>query len=218
MARDVVCISFASGAGGEDVGRLVAEQLGFAYINEEIISRAAERAGIEPDAVAGEERRKSMFENLMDAMASGGAATGVPPYFGDEVPSEHVRVYIREAVQEVAEHGNVVIAAHAASYAVKLGARQLRVLITAPREARAARLGIAQGLDELEAGRMVKRSDAGRVDYLKRFYGVGQELPIHYDLVINTEGLSIEEAAALVVEATADRPSSETSAVAAQAG
>jgi cytidylate kinase len=212
VARDVVCISYASGAGGEEVARLVADRLGYLFVNEEIISRAAERAGIDPETVAGEERRKSMFENLMEAMAHGGAATGVPPVFADEVPSESVRAYIREAVQEVAERGNAVIVAHAASYAVRLGARQLRVLITAPREARSARLGTAEGLDELEAGRLVKRSDAGRVDYLKRFYGVGQELPIHYDLVLNTEMLSVDEAAALIVQATA----SETSPAAAR--
>jgi uncharacterized protein len=210
VARDVVCISFTSGAGGEEVGRLVADRLGFVYVDEEIIARAAERAGVDEATVADEERRKSMFENLMEAMAHG-AATGAPPVFADELPSESVRAYIREAVQEVAEQGNAVIVAHAASYALRLGARQLRVLVTAPREIRAARLGIAHGLDELEAGRMVKRSDAGRVDYLKRFYGVGQELPIHYDLVISTEMLTADEAAELVVRAAADRPSSEQS-------
>src|SRR5437667_12887280 len=130
MVRDVVCISYTSGAGGEEIGRLVAERLGFLYVNEEIVSRAAERAGIDPGTVADEERRKSMFENLMEAMAHGGAATGVPPVFADEVPSEHVRAYIRETLQEAAERGNAVIAAHAAAYAVHLGERQPRVPVT----------------------------------------------------------------------------------------
>ncbi|MEN3340744.1 MAG: hypothetical protein V7644_148 [Actinomycetota bacterium] len=216
MARDVVCISYASGAGGEQVGRLVAERLGFLYVDEEIVARAAEQAGVDPGAVADEERRKSMFENLMEAMAHGGGATGAAPVFADEVPGEHVREYIRDAVQEVAEHGNAVIAAHAASYAVRSGTRQLRVLVTAPRETRTARLALAQGLDEAEAGKILKRSDAGRADYLKRFYGVGEELPTHYDLVLNSETISIEDAAALVVEAAVDRPSSETSSVGAR--
>jgi hypothetical protein len=206
VSRDVVCISYASGAGGEEVGRLVAERLGFLYVDEEIVGRAAERAGIEPGAIADEERRKSMFENLMEAMAHGGAATGAAPVFADEVPGEHVRAYIREAVQEVADHGNAVIAAHAASYAVRSGPRQLRVLVTAPRETRSARLALAQRLDETEAGKVLKRSDAGRADYLKRFYGVAEELPIHYDLVLNTETISVEDAAALVVAAAAERP------------
>src|SRR5688572_5437508 len=33
------------GAGGEEVGRLVAEALGFDYVDEDIVARAAERGG-----------------------------------------------------------------------------------------------------------------------------------------------------------------------------
>jgi cytidylate kinase len=201
VGRDVICISHTTGAGGDEVGRLVAERLGFLYVDDAIISHAAERSGLEAGVVADEERRKSFFENLMEAMAHGGSATGVPPVFADEVPAEAVRGYITEAVQETAERGNAVIVSHAASYAVRLGERELRVFVTAPRETRAARLAAEDGIDELEAGRLVKKSDAGRVDYLKRFYGVGQELPLHYDLVINTETLSPAEAAELVVHA-----------------
>jgi cytidylate kinase len=56
----------------------------------------------------------------------------------------------------------------------------------------------------MEATRFIKKSDAGRVDYLKRFYGVSVELPIHYDLVINTDALSVEQAAALIAQAVGD--------------
>jgi len=38
-----VCISHAEGAGGEEVGRLVADRLGFVYVDEEIVARARER-------------------------------------------------------------------------------------------------------------------------------------------------------------------------------
>jgi hypothetical protein len=201
VGRDVVCISHTSGAGGEEVGRLVAARLGFLYADEEVIARAAERSGIDPEAVADEERRKSFFANLMETMAYGGSVTGAPPIATDEVPSESVRGFIREAIREIAEHGKAVIVAHAASYAVSADERQLRVLVTAPRDTRAKRLAQAEGLSDLEAVRVLKRSDAGRVDYLKRFYGVGEELPIHYDLVVNTEALSPEQAAELVVRA-----------------
>jgi hypothetical protein len=47
-----------------------------------------------------------------------------------------------------------------------------------------------------KAARAIKKSDADRADYLKRFYRVAEEL--HYDLVINIEAVSIEQAAALI--------------------
>ena len=84
-----------------------------------------------------------------------------------------------------------------------LGGRDgvLRVLVTASPETRARRVGDAAGLDERQAGRMVKDADAARADYLKRFYKVERELPTHYDLVVNTDVLGEEQAASLVVHA-----------------
>jgi CheY-like chemotaxis protein len=46
--------------------------------------------------------------------------------------------------------------------------------------------------------RAVNNSDAGRADYLKRFYGISEELPTHYDLVVNTDAVSVEQAAGLI--------------------
>jgi cytidylate kinase len=44
-------------------------------------------------------------------------------------------------------------------------------------------------------------ADAGRRDYPKSFHGVDQEAPTHYDLVLNTDVLRIEEAARVVSRA-----------------
>src|SRR5436309_1655442 len=79
------------GAGGEEVVRLVAKRLGFLYADEEGIARAAEHSGIDPEAFADEERLKSLYENLLQAMAYGGSVTGAPPVAGDDHSSESVR-------------------------------------------------------------------------------------------------------------------------------
>jgi len=201
MPRNVVCISHASGAGGEEIGHLVADRLGFLYVDEDVIDRAAKRAGIDPETVAEEERRKPLFAGLLDYLAEGGGQTVLAAGVAPEMRSYAVRMFIRSAIQEVAARGNAVIVAHAASYAVGAGEQPLRVLITATPETRAARVGAAEELDDSEAARVIKKSDAGRADYLKRFYGVAEELPIHYDLVISTETLTVEQAAALISQA-----------------
>jgi cytidylate kinase len=74
------------------------------------------------------------------------------------------------------------------------------VFVTASPPTRAERVASTLGVDEKQAGRAIKRSDAERADYIKRFYGVGAELPTHYDLVINTDRLAPDDAARLIVE------------------
>ncbi len=94
-----------------------------------------------------------------------------------------------------------MIVAHAASYAVTPGPEALRVLVTASPQTRVARIRRAEGVDEARAVRALKESDACRSDYLRRFYGIDEELPTHYDLVLNTDVLSIERAAEVVSQA-----------------
>src|SRR5947209_6920957 len=136
MAASVICISRALGAGGEDVARLVSEKLGFVYVDEEIIARAAERSGVDHETVADEERRKSLMANLIAAMADGGATMGAPPVERSwhEPSSDDVRSFIRDAIEEFAAKGNAVIVAHAASQALPSSMGALRVLVTASPE------------------------------------------------------------------------------------
>jgi cytidylate kinase len=202
----VVCISHAAGAGGEEVGRLVADRLGFLYVNEEIVARAAAKGGIDAADVADEERRKSLGARVLNAIAQGGGeawALGASGPLGsrEELDSDDIQSLIRETIEQTAARGNAVIVAHAASYAIGRGDAVLRVLVTASPDTRATRVAGAEGLDQAGAVRAVKESDAGRADYLKRFYDVGEESPTHYDLILNTDALSIEQAAELVSQA-----------------
>ncbi len=198
MACNVVCISRTAGAGGEELGRLVAERLGFRYVDDEIIARAAARGGIAPHEVADEERRKSLIARVLETLALGSSDLGGSPLGAGELHGDDVRALIRETVEQTAAGGNTVIVAHAASYAVTPGPDALRVLVTASIHTRAGRVGDAEGLEQAQAARAVKDSDAARRDYLKRFYDVDEELPTHYDLVVNTDMLSVEQAAELV--------------------
>jgi Cytidylate kinase-like family len=193
VACSVVCISHATGAGGEDVGRLVAERLRFLYVDEEIVARAAAMGSVDPGDVADAERRKSLVHRMLEALAqdSGEAwALGGAPSHGAELSGADLRTLIRETIAQTAASGRVVIVAHAASFAVEPGPQAVRVFVTASPQTREARVGGS-----------VNESDKGRRDYLKRFYDVDEELPTHYDLVVNTDVLTAEQAADIVARA-----------------
>lgn len=208
MACSVVCVSHTTGSGGGEVGKRVAEQLGYLYVDEEIVSRAAAQGGLEPGDVADEERRQSFAARVLQTLAEGGGdawtlGAGVFATM-ESIRPEDVRALIRETVVQTAARGNVVIVAHAASYALNPGARTLRVFVTSSPATREERVGETDGLDRGQAARAVKDSDASRRDYLKRFYSIDRESPTDYDLVVNTDLLTTERAAEIVVRA-ADR-------------
>ena len=204
MACSAVCISHATGAGGEEVGRLVAGDLGFLFVDDEIVAQAAAGGGIHLDEVADEERRKSLAARLVEALGQGGEAWAVTHGSSPSQEarrSDDIRALIRETIAQTATRGRVVIVAHGASHVVPPGTEALRVLVTASPTTRARRVGDAKGLDDAGAMREVKREDAARRDYLRRFYDIDEELPTQYDVVVNTDVLSLEQAARLVVQA-----------------
>src|SRR5436853_720076 len=167
MACNVVCVSHTTGSGGDEIGKRVAEQLGYLYVDEEIVARAAAQGELEPGEVADEERRKSFASRVLETLAEGGgdawtlAATAGMEY----VRPADVRALIRETVVQTAARGNVVIVAHAASYALNPGARTLRVFVTSSPATREERVGETDGLDRGQAARAVKDSAASRSDY-----------------------------------------------------
>jgi hypothetical protein len=204
-ATKVVAISRAAGAEGERIGALVAERLGFRYVDEEIITRAAEKQGVDPAAIADAERRKSVILRLLEGLGRSGAAgatPGGPMWVPDDATelaqSRDRRALIRETIHETAGQGDVVIVAHAAAFALAGRDDLVRVLITAPAEIRTRRLAEARDGDQAKAATELKRSDEARAAYLKTFYEVEHELPTHYDLVVNTEVLDPDEAADLI--------------------
>jgi cytidylate kinase len=98
-----------------------------------------------------------------------------------------------------------VIGSHAASIPLAGRADVLRALVTASFDARVERVARDDRRGASNPARFVRDSDAGRADYFQRFYGIERELPTHYDLVINTDAWTADEAADIIVAAARRR-------------
>ncbi|HEY2773812.1 MAG TPA: cytidylate kinase-like family protein [Candidatus Binatia bacterium] len=209
MSLRTICISLTQESGGEAIGHAVAETLGYRFVDEEIISKAAELASVEPERVIAAEQQQPLMQRLLDRLPSAtamveslvrsGRATTGPPVTGDEL-----REIIREAIHEIADIGNVVIVAHAASIALAGKPGVLRVLVTAPEETRIDRLAESRLLTRVNASLVITESDIARRGYFQSFYRIEDEQPTLYDLVINTEVLTTRRATEIILAAVRD--------------
>ncbi len=208
MTTRIVTISHATGAGGEGIGRSVADRLGFRYVDEEIIEVAAKKYGLDTAVVADAERRKTLLARILDDLGSAPLIdpSGAAGFLMAETASlprpDDLRAVIVDAIRETAQRGDVVIVSHAAGIPLAGRGDLLRVLVTASFENRVERFAAVAQTDKTEATRRLKDSDAGRADYFRRFYRIEHELPTHYDLVINTDTLRAHEAVDIIVAAS----------------
>jgi cytidylate kinase len=205
MVAKVVCISRAMYTGAESIAQQVAKDLGFRYVDEEIVARAAEMKNLTVSEVESAERRKSFIAQVLEDIADTGS--DLTAYVTDNKnarrPSDKARDIIREAILETSKEGNVVIVAHAASYALGRAKQVLRVLITGSEFGRVNKWAqTSGGASPRKAAEEIRDSDAARAVYLERFYDVKQELPEHYDITLSIDSFQPAVIRELIVSAS----------------
>jgi len=183
-----VAFSRLPASGGDEVARRVAEWLDYGFFGIEVIDR-----------IAGDPGLCERLEADLDApMRAAIDARLHRVYAGGRIQEEPLRRAVR-AIATLGERGMAVLLGRGA-VAILPPSRTLRVLVVAPAPVRADRLATAEGLSREAAAARLAERDAARARFLRTHFDVAHEDPTGYDLVLNTEALSIDAAAALVVE------------------
>jgi cytidylate kinase len=205
MGLHAVCISRAIWVGAESIATDVAKELGFRYVDEEIVKLAAEKRNLNPSVVADAEVRKNFLAQLVSDLKRGGMTeliNYIPGQRSMPTSNDDERVLIQDAIRATADQGGAVIVAHAASYALAGRPDVLRVLITGSPMARANRWLLSSGgKSPREAQETIRTSDEARAHYLKRFYNVESESPADYDLTLSTDKMEPQQVKDLIVQA-----------------
>lgn len=108
---------------------------------------------------------------------------------------------VRQVILECAQAGNVIIVGRGGQAILRDMSGVLRVKIVGSEEIRVRRLMQRLGIDAKEAERQIRRSDRERARYLKHFHGLDWEDLRLYDLVLNTDRLTVDAAVQLIIEA-----------------
>jgi cytidylate kinase len=180
----IVTISQALGSSGEAIGRALAADLTYAFVDREIILKAAERLG----QGVGEleqliEGRPTLLERLTETRRDYLAA-------------------VEAVIWEFAAPDNVVLVGRGSTFVLRRIRHAFRVRVTAPLHVRARRLEEERGLVP-GAEDVVARSDRDWAARIRFLYDVALDDPLQYDLVLNTARLDVPAAVATIRAALA---------------
>jgi cytidylate kinase len=198
----LITISRQFGAGGSSVAQLVAERLGWALIDNELVDRVAARAGLSPQEVAAqEERMPGLFERIVLALAASSQEILTPESAGSIKPIEEPRlVQITEkVVAEAAAEGRVVLVGRASAAVLSGSHDAIHARLVAPKAQRIEVVAAREKIDAEAAEALIDKTDANRARYHREYYRREWSDPALYHLTLNTGALGYDGAADLVV-------------------
>lgn len=206
MTGKVITVSRQLGSDGEEIARRLAEKMGGAYLDREIVSRAAALAGVSEETVQEAERAQSFLERMVELLGRYPVAAelGVPITDLPPTPPLTVDTYrklIEDVIRSVAEKGPAVILGHGGPMVLREDRGALRVYICAPLERRIAYLMGREGITAEEAKRRIQENDNRAANYFRTYYRVNWHDPLLYDLVINSDRITVDAAVGLILQA-----------------
>lgn len=183
----VITVARQLGSGGSYIGQRVAQRLGYAYIDRQILQQAAIELGVEEAVLEDrDERLQGFWERLLTVFALGppdGAYTPPPHLVTDTDLIETER----RLIPQLATRGPCVVLGHGGFHLLRDCARLLNIFVHAPLEFRIARvMSIYHAKSEDEAVRTIERSDHERRRYIHNFVGVDWFDARNYHLTIDS--------------------------------
>jgi cytidylate kinase len=217
----VITLSRQFGAGGQGIGRSLAERFDAEYLDREVVALAAARLGIpEAEAEGYDERLPGLWQRVVAALTTSAPEVSMPPLPADvasgPVIGERLAALTRAVIEEAADRGNAVILGRGGGYILRDRPAVLRVQLHASLDARVANVMARVeeappdvAADDASLRDLCRRVDGARARYIKSRFGADWNDTRNYDLSIDTgrvgfgRAVDLIETAARHVSATA---------------
>ena len=180
--KNVITIGRQFGSGGHDIGKILAEKLGYDFYDAEIIQMTAGTTGYTPEFIKKNEEimTNSLIYDLVNQMY-------LNADMQDEAPKDKIFEAECQVVRNLAKKGNCVIVGRCADYVLRNSGNCLKVFFSAPLMSRIRRVAQRQNISEGEAKATVQKNEKLRADnyryYTRRMWGAAG----NFDLSLNTD-------------------------------
>ena len=202
----IVTIRGQLGSGASEIGKLVADRLHIDYVDREIIAEISERLKWSKQGIAEKEMppgslRGRILGVLSHTYPDAGYTGAYAPTWEIPLGDTSYLAGLESVIKELAASSSIVIRGRGSQFILKDYPGVLHVLVVAPLGIRLKRVMESLELDEKHAEKEIERFDSSRREFTKRYFKAELENPGNYDLVINTEHLSFDSAASIIVGA-----------------
>lgn len=180
--KNVIAIGRQFGSGGHDIGKILAEKLGYDFYDAEIIQMTAGTTGYTPEFIKKNEEimTNSLIYDLVNQMY-------LNADMQDEAPKDKIFEAECQVVRNLAKKGNCVIVGRCADYVLRNSGNCLKVFFSAPLMSRIRRVAQRQNISEGEAKATVQKNEKLRADNYRYYTRRMWDAAGNFDLSLNTD-------------------------------
>ncbi|MDO4852669.1 MAG: cytidylate kinase-like family protein [Clostridia bacterium] len=185
MAYRIITVSRQFGSGGRSVGKKLAEKLGYAYYDKELVKQVSLATGFAPEFIEekGEyAQSRSKLSYLFTTVGTAGVMNGM-------TAADYLYTMQRKVILDLAEKGDCVIVGRCADYILRDRPDTLHAFIHAPVPYRAERIVRLYGESEQSPEKRLADKDGKRRVNYEHFTGRTWGAAENYDISLNTESI-----------------------------
>ena len=200
----VITISREVGSGGRTIGRALAEKLGVRFCDTNLINSLVEKFDLSAkniEMIKGQ--KKNWLADILQRITPvphAGALGSTGQEFAPAVTNDELFRAESEILKEIAAQESCVIAGRSGFFVLKDCPNKLDILIRSSLSNRISRIVEKQNVSREEAERIVERVDAQRENFVRRYTDTSRYDARNYDLVLNVDGLTGDEAVDIILK------------------
>ncbi len=186
------------GSGGKDIGIRLGELLGFRVYDKDLLFLAAQKNGINPDALRRVDEKAT--NSLLYTLAIGSSLYGARN-FGVDVPiNDQLFITQTEIIKKAAEEENCIFIGRCADYVLRNHPDRISIFVYADKEDRISRISEELGIDRDEALSLINKTDKRRINYYNFYTGRKWGKYDNYHLSLDSSLLGIEGSAQMIAD------------------
>lgn len=191
MEKIIITVGRQFGSGGREVGKRVAEALGIAFYDKELLAVAAKESGLSAQFL--EDYDEKPTNSLLYSIVVG--QSHMLLHGNGHISVEQMASKAqRDAVKSVADKGSCVIVGRCADYILREEPGLIRIFISAAEEDRIRHVTERDGMTPEKAADKIRRMDKARKSYYS-FHADGDwGEAANYDLCINVSKYGVDKA------------------------
>ena len=197
MKHIIINVGRQVGAGGQEIGRMLAKDFEAKFYDRELLNLAAKESGFSEKFFKQNDEKKGFLRGLLNVQMphlSGGNL------YGSNFSQESLFQFQSDAIRKAAAEGSCVFLGRCADYVLRDFDNVVNIFVTASIDFRVELVSKVKGLDTDHARKLIEQVESARAQYYNYYTGKKWSAAESYEFCIDASILGLEATEKLIAD------------------